>query len=80
MGQDNISDPDIALTVANQIAKNDLKLNDAYALLDEDKDGVLTIKEIQNNICRLKYFYLYIQFKYKGIRNIIIYKNVRLEQ
>ncbi|CAD8078079.1 unnamed protein product [Paramecium primaurelia] len=53
LGQGNISDPDIALTVANQIAKNDLKLNDAYALLDEDKDGVLTIKEIQNNICRL---------------------------
>ncbi|CAD8157222.1 unnamed protein product [Paramecium octaurelia] len=53
LGDGNISDPDIALTVANQIAKNDLKLNDAYALLDEDKDGVLTIKEIQNNICRL---------------------------
>ncbi|CAD8094378.1 unnamed protein product [Paramecium sonneborni] len=53
LGVDNISEPDIALKVANQIAKNDLKLNDAYALLDEDKDGVLTIKEIQNNICRL---------------------------
>ena len=36
----------IAIKVSNEIAKNELKLSDAYALLDEDKDGALTTKEI----------------------------------
>lgn len=51
----DLGEPDISTKVLNKIAQNGLELKDAYALLDEDKDGVLTIKEIQNNISKLKY-------------------------